>query len=49
MHVFSGLCPQVKEIFDDSPFFVPNNSVTIMNGINEGTTALMKHKFKANS
>lgn len=27
---------QVKEIFDESPFYVPQNSVTIMNGANEG-------------
>uniref|UniRef100_A0A8C6SZ84 nucleoside diphosphate phosphatase n=1 Tax=Neogobius melanostomus TaxID=47308 RepID=A0A8C6SZ84_9GOBI len=28
--------PSVKEVFDESPFFVPNNSVSIMPGTNEG-------------
>uniref|UniRef100_A0A672N608 nucleoside diphosphate phosphatase n=1 Tax=Sinocyclocheilus grahami TaxID=75366 RepID=A0A672N608_SINGR len=35
------LLNEVKEIFDDSPFFVPNNSVTIMNGNNEGTITFL--------
>lgn len=26
----------MRDVFDESPFFVPNNSVSIMNGANEG-------------
>uniref|UniRef100_A0A3Q1GZV9 nucleoside diphosphate phosphatase n=1 Tax=Anabas testudineus TaxID=64144 RepID=A0A3Q1GZV9_ANATE len=32
----NALLKEVREVFDESPFFVPNNSVTIMNGKNEG-------------
>uniref|UniRef100_A0A8D3CT73 nucleoside diphosphate phosphatase n=1 Tax=Scophthalmus maximus TaxID=52904 RepID=A0A8D3CT73_SCOMX len=32
----SALLKEVREVFDESPFFVPNNSVSIMNGANEG-------------
>uniref|UniRef100_A0A3B4AC18 nucleoside diphosphate phosphatase n=1 Tax=Periophthalmus magnuspinnatus TaxID=409849 RepID=A0A3B4AC18_9GOBI len=31
----SRLLKEVKEVFDESPFFVPNNSVSIMPGTNE--------------
>ena len=27
---------QVREVFAESPFFIPKNSVSIMNGTNEG-------------
>ncbi|KAI2654565.1 Ectonucleoside triphosphate diphosphohydrolase 5 [Labeo rohita] len=40
-----ALLDEVKEIFDDSPFFVPNNSVTIMNGTNEGVLAWVTVNF----
>lgn len=30
------LLPQVQHVFDESPFFVPDNSVSIMNGTKEG-------------
>uniref|UniRef100_A0A8C1FVV9 nucleoside diphosphate phosphatase n=1 Tax=Cyprinus carpio TaxID=7962 RepID=A0A8C1FVV9_CYPCA len=40
-----ALLNEVKEIFDDSPFFVPNNSVTIMNGTNEGLLAWVTVNF----
>lgn len=33
------LCSQVKHVFDESPFYVPSNSVTLMNGTNEGINA----------
>ncbi|XP_076834246.1 ectonucleoside triphosphate diphosphohydrolase 5 [Brachyhypopomus gauderio] len=41
----SVLLDEVKEVFDDSPFFVPNNSVTIMNGKNEGVLAWVTVNF----
>uniref|UniRef100_A0A8B9K6M1 nucleoside diphosphate phosphatase n=1 Tax=Astyanax mexicanus TaxID=7994 RepID=A0A8B9K6M1_ASTMX len=31
-----ALLDEVKEVFDESPFYVPENSVSIMNGTNEG-------------
>ncbi|XP_028295341.1 ectonucleoside triphosphate diphosphohydrolase 5-like isoform X2 [Gouania willdenowi] len=31
-----ALLEQVQHVFDDSPFLVPDNSVSIMNGTNEG-------------
>uniref|UniRef100_A0A8C2IPB1 nucleoside diphosphate phosphatase n=1 Tax=Cyprinus carpio TaxID=7962 RepID=A0A8C2IPB1_CYPCA len=40
-----ALLNEVKEIFDDSPFFVPENSVTIMNGTNEGVLAWVTVNF----
>lgn len=46
MNVYSGFCDddksilQVREVFDESPFFVPENSVSIMNGANEGNLPL---------
>uniref|UniRef100_A0A8C1NNT6 nucleoside diphosphate phosphatase n=1 Tax=Cyprinus carpio TaxID=7962 RepID=A0A8C1NNT6_CYPCA len=40
-----ALLNEVKEIFDDSPFFVPENSVTIMNGTNEGTITFLCHLY----
>ncbi|XP_056624013.1 ectonucleoside triphosphate diphosphohydrolase 5 [Triplophysa dalaica] len=39
------LLDEVKEVFDDSPFFVPNNSVSIMNGANEGVLAWVTVNF----
>lgn len=30
------LLPQVQHVFDESPFLVPDNSVSIMNGSKEG-------------
>ncbi|KAI3367756.1 hypothetical protein L3Q82_026594, partial [Scortum barcoo] len=32
----NALLREVREVFDESPFFVPNNSVSIMNGAKEG-------------
>uniref|UniRef100_A0A8C7VF38 nucleoside diphosphate phosphatase n=1 Tax=Oncorhynchus mykiss TaxID=8022 RepID=A0A8C7VF38_ONCMY len=32
----NALLDEVREVFGESPFFVPNNSVSIMNGTNEG-------------
>ncbi|XP_062863601.1 ectonucleoside triphosphate diphosphohydrolase 5 [Trichomycterus rosablanca] len=40
-----GLLEQVKEVFDESPFYVPQNSVTIMNGANEGVLAWVTVNF----
>uniref|UniRef100_A0A7N8YM18 nucleoside diphosphate phosphatase n=1 Tax=Mastacembelus armatus TaxID=205130 RepID=A0A7N8YM18_9TELE len=31
-----ALLDQVQHVFDESPFFVPDNSVSVMNGSNEG-------------
>uniref|UniRef100_A0A3Q1GXD0 nucleoside diphosphate phosphatase n=1 Tax=Acanthochromis polyacanthus TaxID=80966 RepID=A0A3Q1GXD0_9TELE len=31
----SALLKEVRDVFDESPFFVPDNSVSIMNGANE--------------
>uniref|UniRef100_A0A3B5AIN5 nucleoside diphosphate phosphatase n=1 Tax=Stegastes partitus TaxID=144197 RepID=A0A3B5AIN5_9TELE len=31
----NALLKEVRDVFDESPFFVPNNSVSIMNGTNE--------------
>uniref|UniRef100_A0A665X093 nucleoside diphosphate phosphatase n=1 Tax=Echeneis naucrates TaxID=173247 RepID=A0A665X093_ECHNA len=36
----SALLKEVQEVFDESPFFVPNNSVSLMNGTNEGSLTL---------
>ncbi|RVE55418.1 hypothetical protein OJAV_G00236520 [Oryzias javanicus] len=30
-----GILNEVREVFEESPFYVPSNSVSIMNGINE--------------
>ncbi|XP_036448839.1 ectonucleoside triphosphate diphosphohydrolase 5 [Colossoma macropomum] len=40
-----ALLDEVKEVFDESPFFVPNNSVSIMNGTNEGVLAWVTVNF----
>uniref|UniRef100_A0A8C4F3N3 nucleoside diphosphate phosphatase n=1 Tax=Dicentrarchus labrax TaxID=13489 RepID=A0A8C4F3N3_DICLA len=32
----NALLKEVQDVFDESPFFVPNNSVSIMNGAKEG-------------
>ncbi|XP_052475760.1 ectonucleoside triphosphate diphosphohydrolase 5-like [Carassius gibelio] len=40
-----ALLNEVKDVFDDSPFFVPKNSVTIMNGTNEGVLAWVTVNF----
>ncbi|XP_029972615.1 ectonucleoside triphosphate diphosphohydrolase 5 [Salarias fasciatus] len=40
-----ALLREVREVFDESPFFVPNNSVTIMNGTNEGVLAWVTVNF----
>ncbi|KAF0044419.1 hypothetical protein F2P81_003577 [Scophthalmus maximus] len=48
----SALLKEVREVFDESPFFVPNNSVSIMNGANEGldwkifTSSCLPKKFR---
>ncbi|XP_020775268.2 LOW QUALITY PROTEIN: ectonucleoside triphosphate diphosphohydrolase 5 [Boleophthalmus pectinirostris] len=39
------LLKEVKEVFDESPFFVPNNSVSIMPGTNEGVLAWVTVNF----
>ncbi|XP_028994413.1 ectonucleoside triphosphate diphosphohydrolase 5 [Betta splendens] len=39
------LLKEVRGVFDESPFFVPNNSVTIMNGKNEGVLAWVTVNF----
>uniref|UniRef100_A0AAQ6IBB0 nucleoside diphosphate phosphatase n=1 Tax=Anabas testudineus TaxID=64144 RepID=A0AAQ6IBB0_ANATE len=41
----NALLKEVREVFDESPFFVPNNSVTIMNGKNEGVLAWVTVNF----
>ncbi|KAJ8341594.1 hypothetical protein SKAU_G00338850 [Synaphobranchus kaupii] len=41
----NALLEEVQEVFADSPFFVPNNSVTIMNGKNEGVLAWVTVNF----
>lgn len=40
-----ALLKEVRDIFKDSPFFVPNNSVSIMNGTNEGVLAWVTVNF----
>uniref|UniRef100_A0A673AS73 nucleoside diphosphate phosphatase n=1 Tax=Sphaeramia orbicularis TaxID=375764 RepID=A0A673AS73_9TELE len=41
----NALLKEVREVFDESPFFVPNNSVSIMNGTNEGVLAWVTVNF----
>uniref|UniRef100_A0A665WZU0 nucleoside diphosphate phosphatase n=1 Tax=Echeneis naucrates TaxID=173247 RepID=A0A665WZU0_ECHNA len=41
----SALLKEVQEVFDESPFFVPNNSVSLMNGTNEGVLAWVTVNF----
>ncbi|XP_029902848.1 ectonucleoside triphosphate diphosphohydrolase 5 isoform X2 [Myripristis murdjan] len=40
-----ALLAQVQDAFDESPFLVPNNSVSIMNGTNEGILAWVTVNF----
>nr|XP_057945971.1 ectonucleoside triphosphate diphosphohydrolase 5 [Doryrhamphus excisus]XP_057945972.1 ectonucleoside triphosphate diphosphohydrolase 5 [Doryrhamphus excisus] len=41
----SALLQEVQSVFHESPFFVPHNSVTIMNGTNEGVLAWVTVNF----
>ncbi|XP_061824766.1 ectonucleoside triphosphate diphosphohydrolase 5 [Nerophis lumbriciformis] len=41
----NALLKEVKNVFQESPFFVPHNSVTIMNGTNEGVLAWVTVNF----
>ncbi|KAM8834291.1 ectonucleoside triphosphate diphosphohydrolase 5 [Synchiropus picturatus] len=41
----NGLLQEVREVFDESPFYVPANSVCIMNGTNEGVLAWVTVNF----
>uniref|UniRef100_A0A3B5LG64 nucleoside diphosphate phosphatase n=1 Tax=Xiphophorus couchianus TaxID=32473 RepID=A0A3B5LG64_9TELE len=40
-----ALLDQVQLVFDESPFLVPDNSVSIMNGTNEGTASAPTSTF----
>uniref|UniRef100_H3CZH6 nucleoside diphosphate phosphatase n=1 Tax=Tetraodon nigroviridis TaxID=99883 RepID=H3CZH6_TETNG len=40
-----ALLDQVQRVFDESPFFVPDNSVSIMNGTKEGILAWITMNF----
>uniref|UniRef100_A0A8C8MB04 nucleoside diphosphate phosphatase n=1 Tax=Oncorhynchus tshawytscha TaxID=74940 RepID=A0A8C8MB04_ONCTS len=40
-----ALLEQVQDVFDESPFFVPDDSVSIMNGTNEGILAWVTVNF----
>ncbi|KAI1897884.1 hypothetical protein AGOR_G00087850 [Albula goreensis] len=40
-----SLLKQVHEVFEESPFFVPDNSVSIMDGTNEGILAWVTVNF----
>ncbi|TNM95113.1 hypothetical protein fugu_017872 [Takifugu bimaculatus] len=40
-----ALLHQVQHVFDESPFFVPDNSVSIMNGTKEGILAWISMNF----
>ncbi|XP_047466640.1 ectonucleoside triphosphate diphosphohydrolase 5 [Mugil cephalus] len=40
-----AILKEVKEAFDESPFYVPENSVSIMEGINEGVLAWVTVNF----
>uniref|UniRef100_A0A674NTW4 nucleoside diphosphate phosphatase n=1 Tax=Takifugu rubripes TaxID=31033 RepID=A0A674NTW4_TAKRU len=40
-----ALLDQVQHVFDESPFFVPDNSVSIMNGTKEGILAWITMNF----
>ncbi|XP_056151453.1 ectonucleoside triphosphate diphosphohydrolase 5 [Lampris incognitus] len=41
----NALLDEVREVFHESPFYIPNNSVTIMNGTNEGVLAWVTVNF----
>ncbi|XP_062253307.1 ectonucleoside triphosphate diphosphohydrolase 5 [Platichthys flesus] len=40
-----ALLKEVQEVFEESPFYVPGNSVSIMNGTNEGILAWVTVNF----
>lgn len=40
-----ALLEQVRDVFDESPFFIPDDSVSIMNGSNEGILAWVTVNF----
>ncbi|MEQ2158697.1 Ectonucleoside triphosphate diphosphohydrolase 5, partial [Goodea atripinnis] len=40
-----ALLDQVQHVFDESPFLVPDNGVSIMNGTNEGITSAPTSPF----
>ncbi|KAF7704391.1 ectonucleoside triphosphate diphosphohydrolase 5 [Silurus meridionalis] len=40
-----ALLDEVKHVFDESPFYVPGNSVSLMNGTNEGVLAWVTVNF----
>ncbi|XP_006786173.1 ectonucleoside triphosphate diphosphohydrolase 5 [Neolamprologus brichardi] len=40
-----ALLKEVQDVFEESPFYVPSNSVTIMNGKNEGVLAWVTVNF----
>ncbi|KAL4613151.1 ectonucleoside triphosphate diphosphohydrolase 5 [Arapaima gigas] len=44
-HKARALLNEVHSVFDESPFFVPNNSVSLMNGTNEGILAWVTVNF----
>lgn len=44
-HKAQGLLDQVQLVFDESPFLVPDNSVSIMDGTNEGILAWITVNF----
>ncbi|KAL0967700.1 hypothetical protein UPYG_G00255740 [Umbra pygmaea] len=41
----AALLEQVRDVFDESPFYVPDDSVSIMNGTNEGILAWVTVNF----
>ncbi|XP_059908282.1 ectonucleoside triphosphate diphosphohydrolase 5 [Gadus macrocephalus] len=41
----NALLDEVREVFAESPFFIPKNSVSIMNGTNEGILAWVTVNF----
>ncbi|XP_051953970.1 ectonucleoside triphosphate diphosphohydrolase 5-like isoform X1 [Xyrauchen texanus] len=42
-----ALLEEVQDVFDESPFYVPADSVSIMNGVNEGVLAWVTVNFLA--
>ncbi|KAG1941765.1 ectonucleoside triphosphate diphosphohydrolase 5 [Pimephales promelas] len=44
-HKAHALLEQVRDVFDESPFYVPADSVSIMNGTNEGILAWITVNF----
>uniref|UniRef100_A0A8C9RZ06 nucleoside diphosphate phosphatase n=1 Tax=Scleropages formosus TaxID=113540 RepID=A0A8C9RZ06_SCLFO len=47
VHKARVLLDEVQEVFDKSPFFIPSNSVSIMNGTNEGTCCMCLDAYYA--